>query len=62
MIDTTKITDVVVDGIDYNDYPDFCDAYIASCLIDGVEATDEQLEEINEDGDFVYNAVLSRIF
>ena len=29
-LDYTKIEDVEVDGIDTSDYPDFCDAYIAT--------------------------------
>lgn len=54
MIDFSKIDNIDFDGIDHSDYPDYCDAYILSCDIDGVEATEEQLNEINEDRDFVY--------
>ena len=36
------------------DYPKFCDAYIDSAVIDGVEATEQQLDEINENYMFVY--------
>ena len=56
-IDFSKITNVEVDGIDTKDYPDFCDAFISSADYDGVEMTDEQLDEINEDRDFVYESV-----
>ena len=56
-IDFTKIENVEMDGIDMNDYPDFCDAYIDSCDIDGVPATEEQLDVINEDGGFVNECV-----
>ena len=52
-----KITNVVVEDIDMKDYPDFCDAYIESCDIDGVPATEEQLEFINQNGMFVHQQV-----
>ena len=58
-VDFTKITDVEVAGIDMADYPDFCDAYVEYCLIDGVEATDEQLDTINDNPEFVYEEVIN---
>jgi hypothetical protein len=54
MIDFTKITDIEFDDVFYDDAPDYCDAYILRCEIDGVEATDKQLNEINENSDFVH--------
>lgn len=62
MLDYSKISDVVVEGIDYNDYPDFCDAYIADAMYGGVPMTDEQLEELNKDSDFVYSAILKKLY
>ena len=62
IMDYLKITNVYVDGIDTNDYPDFCDAFIASAEYDGVDMTEEQLDEINEHYDFVYECVVSQIF
>jgi hypothetical protein len=61
-IDFDKIDNVELEGIDYNDAPDFCDAYIASCDIDGIPATEEELEIINADGQFVYDQVQDKIF
>jgi hypothetical protein len=61
-IDFSKIDNVELEGIDYNDAPDFCDAYIASCDIDGIPATEEELEIINADGQFVYDQVQDKIF
>ena len=52
-----KIDNIEIEGIDHSDYPDFCDAFIASCDIDGREATDAELEDLNDDTDFVYQAV-----
>ena len=52
-IDFSKINNVVVEGIDMKDYPDFCNAYIESCDINGVPASEEQLDVINENDSFI---------
>ena len=52
-----KTDNVIVQDIDMKDWPDFCDAYIESCDIDGVPATEEQLEFINQNGMFVHEKV-----
>ena len=56
------IDDIEVDGIDYADYPDFCDAFISSATYDGKPMTDAQLDELNEDRDFVYEQVENYLF
>ena len=56
------INNIKLDGIDTKDYPDFCDAYIASADYDGKSITDEQLDKLNEDRDFVYECVLKHLF
>jgi len=66
-LDYSKVHDIEVDGIDTRDYPDFCDAYIASATIeneDGTfrDATDDEIEEMNEDGDFVYEQVENYLY
>ena len=61
-LDYSKISNVVVGGIDYSDYPDFCDAYIESAWYDGAEMTPEQLEIIANDSQFVYDCVIAKIF
>ncbi len=61
-MDYSKISNLEVDGIDYADYPDFCDAFISYAEYDGVEMTDKQLDELNEDGDFVYECVQNHLF
>lgn len=61
-LDYKLISDIEVDGIDTNDYPDFCDAYICSASYDGRDMTDLELDRLNEDRDFVYNKVLDRIY
>jgi hypothetical protein len=59
---TAKIENLEVEDIDTRDYPDFCDAYIGYAEIDGREATEEELDELNEDRDFVYELVWERLF
>ena len=61
-LDYTKIEDVEVDGIDTSDYPDFCDAYIASATYKGREMTDEELDTLNEDGSYVYDRITDKIY
>ena len=56
------IDNIEVDGIDTNDYPDFCDAFISSADYNGVEMTDEQLEALNEDYSFVHDCVYTQLF
>ena len=57
-----KITNIELGGIDTNDYPDFCDAFIESAEIDGVELTDAELDELNCNSEFVYQCVLNELF
>lgn len=59
-LDYKKISNVEVSDIDRDDYPDFSDAYISYAEYDGEPMTDEQLEEINQDGFFVYEAIMRR--
>lgn len=61
-LDYSLISDVEVDGIDTSDYPDFCDAFICSASYDGREMTDAELDQLNDDGDFVYQAVQDYLF
>ena len=61
-IDFTKIDNVSIANIQGWDAPDFCDAYIKSCDIDGIPATDEQLDFINNNSDFVYEKVMKTLY
>ena len=61
-LDYAKISDVEVEGIDTADYPDFCDAFIASADYDGREMTDEELDTLNDDSDFVYSSVQTHLY
>jgi len=62
-IDVNKLENIEVDGIDTRDYPDFVDAFISYAEMDGVELTDEQLDELNDDyPDLVYDCVINHLF
>ena len=60
--ENAKIENLEVEGIDPSDYPDFCDAYISYADIDGREATEKELDELNDDSSFVYEKVIERVF
>ncbi len=62
-IDVNKLENIQVDGIDTRDYPDFVDAFISYAEMDGVELTDEQLDELNDDyPDLIYDCVINHLF
>lgn len=62
-IDFKLVTNVSVDGIDTNDYPDFVDAFIVSADYDGEPMSDEMIDEINSDYlDFVSECVYDQLF
>ena len=59
-LDYERIDDVVVEGIDHSDAPDYCDAYIASAKYDDPvngyrDLTDLELD--NLDPSWVYEQV-----
>ncbi len=56
------IDNVDIDGIDFADYPDFSDAYIVSADYDGREMTDDEIELLNSDGEFVLQKVFEKIY
>lgn len=53
-----KATNIELEGIDGSDSPDFCDAFIAYAEhADGKPFTEEELDTLNEDTDFVHEQV-----
>lgn len=62
MIAFDQIQNIVFDDVDFLDAPDFCDAYISSAEINGVPLTEEQLEEVNQDRDFVHDALVNYLY
>ena len=61
-MDKSKVTAIEFEDVDTSDYPDFCDAFISYAELDGVEMTEAELIELNEDTDFVYNKLMANIF
>ena len=62
IFDYSKIDGIEVEGINEKDAPDYCDAFIASADYDGREMTEEELEQLNEDNDFVYDSVMNWLY
>ncbi len=62
MIDFNKISNIEFDGIDHSDSPDYCDAYIISCDIDGKQATEDEINEINDNSDFVHEKLFDYLY
>ncbi len=60
-MDYSKIDNVEIDGIDFKDRPDYSDAHIISADYDGKPMTEEQLEDLNKDSDFVHEEVIKSI-
>ena len=59
MFNTDEIDNIIMGGIDTNDYPDFCDAYIESCTYKGKDMTEKQLDKLNaHEIEFVQNLAL----
>jgi hypothetical protein len=62
ILNYSLIDNVDIDGIDFADYPDFSDAYIVSADYDGREMTDDEIELLNSDGEFVLEKVFEKIY
>ena len=61
-LDYSKISNIKLEDVSMRDYPDFSDAYISYADYDGVPMTSEQLDELNNDSDFVYDAIMDKLF
>lgn len=66
-LDTKRIFDVEVKDVNTNDYPDYSDAYICYAIYkedDGTfrDLTESELDELNDDSDFVYSAIDNHLY
>lgn len=61
-MDLNLIDNIEIDGVDHSDAPDFCDAFIASADYNGEPMTEKQLDELNENSDFVYQKVEEHLY
>jgi len=59
-------SDFEIEGIDYGDYPNFCDAYIRDAIVldngNFRQCNESELDELNEDADLVYRCVENHIY
>ena len=62
MIHKSNLENVKFEDVDWDDYPDFCDAYISYAEMDGRELTEQELEEVNDDRDLVYELLSDDMF
>ena len=61
MIDYNLIEDVWLENVTIDDYPDFADAYIISADYDGLPMSEEMLDELNEDYDYIYECMIEQL-
>ena len=63
-MDVTKIDDIEFDGVDYSDYPDFCDVVVvAATWKDGRDLTEAEIDQLmDEHDDFVYEKLIKKLF
>jgi len=62
LLDYKKIRNIEFNGINHQDCPDYCDAYIVSAKYDGKEMTETQIEELNDDRGFVYESLMDYLY
>lgn len=64
MLNLKEIDSVEFENIDWNDYPDFCDAYIVSATWkNGTDLTEAELDLLNFDHrDFVYDMLMKHLY
>lgn len=62
IIDYNRLENIELSGIDTKDYPDFCDSYITTASYGDRELTDDELDVLNDDVDFVYSEVMRHFY
>ena len=53
-----ELDDIRIEDIDTNDYPDFVDAFVWYAEIDGKPLNDEQLDWVNDQGEWLHPKIL----
>ena len=61
-MNTKNITDIVIEDIDMNDAPDFADANIVYGTYEGKSLTSDELCELNNNSDFLYEQIINNIY
>tara|TARA_R100000951_G_scaffold38281_1_gene32501 strand:- start:41 stop:232 length:192 start_codon:yes stop_codon:yes gene_type:complete len=61
-LDVRKLENVVMADVLMYDFPDFVDAYVVSASFNGVELTDAQYNEVNEDHSFLQESAYQSLY
>ena len=61
-MDYSKIDNIAFSGIDHKDHPKYCDAYIIDADYNGKEMSKKQLDEINNNSDFVHEKLCEFLY
>ena len=61
-LDTRKLENVVMADVQMYDFPDFVDAYLEYAEINGVELTDAQYDEVNENYEFLQQSAYQSLY
>ncbi|MFA5152834.1 MAG: hypothetical protein WC554_09765 [Clostridia bacterium] len=61
-LDYSEISNIEFENIDYNDSPDFCDVFISSADYKNREMTEDELEKLNEDSDFIHENLMKYLY
>lgn len=56
-LDYSKIDNVEVDNINMKDYPQFSDAFISYAEYKGKPMSEDELEQLTEDSNFLYEQI-----
>jgi hypothetical protein len=54
-----KLENIELQDINHNDAPDFVDANICSAEVNGIKLSEKELDELNENREFVYDEVIN---
>ena len=58
-LDLSKVEDIEFEGINHDDYPDYCDAFVTSATYKGRDLSEEELEWVgDEHSDWVYEKLM----
>ena len=61
-LDTRKLENIVMADVQMFDFPDFVDAYVEYAEINGVELTDAQYDEVNENYEFLQQSAYESLY
>lgn len=61
-LDVRKLENVVMADVHMFDFPDFVDAYVEYAEVNGVELTDAQYDEVNENYEFLQQSAYESLY